>query len=220
MDPTGGSSTWPLCCAPCTDTMEVCESLEHPSGSRHRLPETRYTASGEVVEEHDRVVDAIHLYIVQACGCFILVDDFCWNGNLLQRRRVRAIVTRLRPVPGKFLAIVGQDPSDSKSSRLHVDIFRFCFHSCEVCSTDSAEMIDNSPEVSNFNRLCLKLNPFICIYRRFFPSSDSATNLSAKCQYKLSGPNPFTLLKWTLQFEWCVLQCGSKNGHQKHMYSK
>ena len=30
-------------------------------------------------------------------------------------------------VPGKFLGIVGQDPSDSKFNRLHVDIFRFCF---------------------------------------------------------------------------------------------
>ena len=31
------------------------------------------------------------------------------------------------PVPRKFLGIVGQVPSDSKSSQLHVDIFRFCF---------------------------------------------------------------------------------------------
>jgi hypothetical protein len=30
-------------------------------------------------------------------------------------------------VPGKFLGIVSQDPNDSKSSRLHVDIFRFFF---------------------------------------------------------------------------------------------
>ena len=29
------------------------------------------------------------------------------------------------PVPRKFLGIVGQDPSDSKSDRLHVDISRF-----------------------------------------------------------------------------------------------
>ena len=33
----------------------------------------------------------------------------------------------LQAVPRKFLGIVGQDPSDSKSSRLHVDIFQFCF---------------------------------------------------------------------------------------------
>ena len=68
----------------------------------------------------------------------------------------------LRAVPGKFLGIVGQDPSDSKSNRLHVDIFRFCFHSFEVYSIDSSKMIGNSPEVSNFNRLNLKLNRFIC----------------------------------------------------------
>ena len=57
---------------------------------------------------------------------------------------------------------VGQDPGDSKSNRLHVDIFRFCFHSFEVYSIDSSKMIGNSPEVSNFNRLFLKLNRFIC----------------------------------------------------------
>ena len=31
------------------------------------------------------------------------------------------------PVAGKFLGIAGQNPSDSKSSWLHVDIFRFCY---------------------------------------------------------------------------------------------
>jgi hypothetical protein len=61
----------------------------------------------------------------------------------------------------KFLGIVGQNPSDSKSNRLHVDIFRFCFDSFEVHSIDSSKMIGNSPEVSNFNRLFLKLNRFI-----------------------------------------------------------
>ena len=30
-------------------------------------------------------------------------------------------------VPKKFLGIVGQDPNDSKSNQLHVDIFRCCF---------------------------------------------------------------------------------------------
>ena len=46
------------------------------------------------------------------------------------------------PVPGKFLGIVGQDPSeDSSSNQLHVDIFRFCFHSFEVYSIDSSKMI-------------------------------------------------------------------------------
>ena len=31
-------------------------------------------------------------------------------------------------MPQKFWGIVGQDPSDSKSNQLHVDIFRFCFN--------------------------------------------------------------------------------------------
>ena len=55
--------------------------------------------------------------------------------------------------PGSFWAyIVGQDRSDSKSNRLHVDIFQFYFHSFEVYSIDSSKMISNFSEVSNFNR--------------------------------------------------------------------
>ena len=68
----------------------------------------------------------------------------------------------LKPVPGKSSgSLVYQDPNVSKSNRLRVDIFfRFCcFHSFEVySSTDSFKMIGNSPEISNFNRLFLKLN--------------------------------------------------------------
>ena len=40
---------------------------------------------------------------------------------------VVCILKVLVPVPRKFLGIVGQDPSDSKSSRIHVDIIWFCF---------------------------------------------------------------------------------------------
>ena len=66
--------------------------------------------------------------------------------------------------PGSFRAYrVGQDPSDSKSSRLHVDIFRFwCFHSFKVYSVNFSKTIGNPTEVSNFNELFLKLNRFIC----------------------------------------------------------
>ena len=43
-------------------------------------------------------------------------------------------------LPGKFLGIVGQDPSDSESNRWHMcDIFRLCFHSFEVYSIDSSK---------------------------------------------------------------------------------
>ena len=62
---------------------------------------------------------------------------------------------------GKFWGIVGRDPSDSKSSRLHVDILPFCFHSFDVYSIDSSKMVGNSPEVSHFNRLFLTLNWFM-----------------------------------------------------------
>ena len=65
-------------------------------------------------------------------------------------------------VPGKFLGIVSQDISDSKSNRLHVDIFRFCFHSIGIYSADSSRMLGNSLEVSNFNWFFFKLNRFIC----------------------------------------------------------
>ena len=73
------------------------------------------------------------------------------------------LLTHGLAVPRKFLGIVGQDPSDSKPNRLHVDIFRFCFHSYEVYSSiDSSTMIVNSLKLSNFNGLFLKLNRFIC----------------------------------------------------------
>ena len=65
-------------------------------------------------------------------------------------------------MPGKFLGIVNQDPSDSKSNRLHIDIFRCYFYSFKIYYIDSSKMIGNSPEVSNFNRVFLKLSRFIC----------------------------------------------------------
>ena len=77
-----------------------------------------------------------------------------------------------RAMPGKFLSIVGQDPSDSKSNRLHVGIFQFGFHSFEVYSTESFKKIGNPLEVSNFNRLFLNRSTGSCVNnRRFIPSS-------------------------------------------------
>ena len=63
-------------------------------------------------------------------------------------------------LPQKFLVIACQDPNDSKSSWLHVDIiFQLCFHSFEVYSSiDSSKMIGNFLEASSFNRLFLKLH--------------------------------------------------------------
>ena len=65
-------------------------------------------------------------------------------------------------MPRKCLGIVGEAPSDSKSSRLHVEIFRLCFHSLEVYSIDSSKKISKFPEVLSFNQLCLELNRLIC----------------------------------------------------------
>ena len=65
---------------------------------------------------------------------------------------------------------VGQDPSDSKSSWLHVYIFRFwCFHSFEVHSIDSSKMMGNSPEVSNFTGYFSNSTGSSVTNRRFFP---------------------------------------------------
>jgi len=61
---------------------------------------------------------------------------------------------------GKFLGIVGQDPSDSKSNWSHVDIFRVSFNSFEINSIDSSKMIGNSDEVSNFNRYYFNLRSY------------------------------------------------------------
>ena len=62
------------------------------------------------------------------------------------------VPARCGPVPIKFLGIIGQDPSDSKSNQLHVDIFPFwCFHLFEVYSIYSinSKMTSNlrSPEL-------------------------------------------------------------------------
>ena len=65
-------------------------------------------------------------------------------------------------MPGKFLGIVSQDASDSKSSQLHVRHLPVLLYSLEVYSIDLSKMISNSPEVSNFKQLFLELNRFIC----------------------------------------------------------
>ena len=72
-------------------------------------------------------------------------------------------------VRGKFLGIVAQNPSDSKSNQLHVGIFRFCFHSFEVYSKYSSKMIDKFPEVSNFNPLFMNSTGSSATNRWLFP---------------------------------------------------
>jgi hypothetical protein len=95
--------------------------------------------------------------VVELLG--IMFRNRCWHTgfHIIAARDANGWCLKLAGVigpsaAGKFLGIVDQDPSDSKSNRLHVDIFRFCFHSFEIYSIDSSKMIDNSPKVPNFNR--------------------------------------------------------------------
>ena len=46
---------------------------------------------------------------------------------------------------------------------LHVDIFRFCFHSFEVYAVDSSKMIGNPPPKSRDSRILHILNSLIYI---------------------------------------------------------
>ena len=100
------------------------------------------------------ILDLGENYLVLAFGRFIYTIKIklaCW------------ISSHHDQCLGSFWAYkVGQDPSDSKSSQLHVDIFRFCFHSFEINSIDSSKIICKFPKDSNFNWLCLGLNWFIC----------------------------------------------------------
>jgi hypothetical protein len=64
--------------------------------------------------------------------------------------------------PGRFLGIIGQNPSVLKSNQvsccdLSVSLYRF-----DVCSIDSSKMIGNFHEVMNFSRL------FFCKHSSFF----------------------------------------------------
>ena len=61
------------------------------------------------------------------------------------------------------MGIVGQDPSDSKSQPVTCSHRPVLLYSVEVYYyIDSSKTIGNSPEVSNFNWLFLKLSRFIC----------------------------------------------------------
>ena len=68
---------------------------------------------------------------------------------------------------------ISQNPSvffpSSTVDIIHVAIFRFFFIKFEVYSWSSSKMMGNSPEVSSFNRLLLRLHQFICNKRSVFP---------------------------------------------------
>ena len=85
-----------------------------------------------------------------------------WVTRFSHKIWARENVMSVRSVPGKYLGKVGQNPSDSKSNRLHVDVFWFCFHSFEVYTIYFCKIIAKFPKVLNFNRLFLKPDKFIC----------------------------------------------------------
>ena len=62
--------------------------------------------------------------------CHVCVDMGGHGCNL--KGKCRALVL------GKFLSIVGQHPSDFKSNKLHVDIFRFRLIHFDIYSIDSS----------------------------------------------------------------------------------
>ena len=58
-----------------------------------------------------------------------------------------------------FLGIVSQDPSDSKSNRLHVQHLPVSLSSSKTYSTKSSKTINKFPKVLNFNQLFLETQP-------------------------------------------------------------
>ena len=72
------------------------------------------------------------------------------------------VLIKSSPMPRKFPGIISQYPSDSKCSRLNVDISWFCIiHLRYIPYIDSFQMISNSPVVSNCNRFFLEHNQFV-----------------------------------------------------------
>ena len=56
------------------------------------------------------------------------IESFEWGVILSKTFTLNCMCTlQTWTLPGKFLGIVGQDPSDSKYNQLHVHIFRLCF---------------------------------------------------------------------------------------------
>ena len=84
------------------------------------------------------------------------------------------IATSITPeqCPGRFLDIIGGDPSVSKSNRSHVDNFQFFFIKWGCFPINSSKLMGDFTEVLNFNWLSLKLHQFVCDYSWFSPFID------------------------------------------------
>ena len=52
------------------------------------------------------------------------------------------------------------------------------------------------------------------------PTRSTACLQINQIQYMVDVPHLVTYPNWTPIFHWCVVRCGSKNGHQKDMCTK
>ena len=85
---------------------------------------------------------------------------------------------------GRFLGMMGWDPSVPKPNRLHVDILRFSFIKLGyIYSINSSTMIGNFPAVLNFSRVFLKRNVFFPIIAPGHDSSNPCKVLMIAYQY-------------------------------------
>ena len=102
---------------------------------------------------------------------------------------------------GRFLDIIGQDPSVVKSNGLWVDIFRIIFYLFEEYFINSSKVISNFCKVLYFNCLILKINQFIyncakhCIYCHWL---FGYMQCYSYLLYTLFLPTKFELVVWTL----------------------
>ena len=141
------------------------------------------------------------------------LDTISLNSNTDERIGIINVVFTLHiyivanQCPQSFWSYIvcDQDPSDSKSNQLHIDIFRrFCFYSFEVYSTDSSKLLSKFLEVLNFNRLYLSNSTVSsATNRRFF--LDIAAGFNWKVGVRVGSDMELGACKWGLAP--CVRYC-------------
>jgi len=75
---------------------------------------------------------------------------------------VHALPVDSVPCPGRFLGIIGGDPTVSKTNRLDVAIFRVFIIRNDSLRNIGVYFVTYSKWIGNLNRLFLKPNWFIC----------------------------------------------------------
>ena len=79
------------------------------------------------------------------------------------------------------MSIIGQDPSASKSSQVHVVMFRFVFVGVGYIPLDSSRMMCNIPVDLNFNQVVLNSTG----------SSGSSSTIGENQESSTNGPVEF-----------------------------